>query len=66
MVDLSSPCTKVCLINAVHRICEGCGRSIEEISGWMAFSDLERQIIRAQAEARMKSLKNLNPMKATI
>lgn len=32
--DLPSPCISVCRIDAMSGLCEGCFRTLDEISGW--------------------------------
>ena len=44
-----TPCISVCRIDKDTRKCEGCGRTIEEISQWSKMSD----------EDRMTAMKNL-------
>jgi uncharacterized protein len=39
-----SPCIGVCALNAAG-LCDGCHRSIEEITRWLTYSDAERQHI---------------------
>lgn len=36
-----TPCIGICTLNA-RGLCEGCGRSGEEIARWMYMSDIER------------------------
>ena len=38
-----SPCTKNCSLNTLTNICEGCGRTLEEIVEWMKMKDDEKQ-----------------------
>ena len=38
-----SPCTKNCSLNTSTKICEGCGRSINEIVEWTKMTDEEKQ-----------------------
>ena len=38
-----SPCTKNCALNTSTNICEGCGRTLEEIVEWMRMTDDEKQ-----------------------
>lgn len=37
-------------------LCFGCGRSRDEISGWMNYSDGERSAIMDSLEARMETI----------
>lgn len=38
-----SPCIKVCKV--LNRRCVGCGRTIEEITNWTKYTDVERETI---------------------
>jgi predicted Fe-S protein YdhL (DUF1289 family) len=48
-----SPCINICSIDTPSGFCVGCGRTIEEITGWRAFSDHERQDIMTLLPARL-------------
>ena len=39
-----SPCVGVCT-NLFDESCRGCGRTIEEISHWIFFTDAEKQVV---------------------
>ena len=49
---METPCIKVCVIEADTRLCAGCGRSIEEIAGWAAMTEVERQRIMRELPER--------------
>ena len=49
---MQSPCINVCVIDAATGLCAGCGRSLEEIAGWAAMTDAERQRIMRELPAR--------------
>jgi len=51
----SSPCTKVCVLDAMTGLCGGCGRTREEIAAWGGLSEAQRRIIMAGLEARMRA-----------
>lgn len=36
-----TPCVRVCVMNAVS-VCEGCGRTLDEIMKWTQYSHAER------------------------
>ena len=61
---ISSPCTKVCTIDAASRLCMGCGRSLEEIARWGGMSEAERQQIMRALPERMRAA-NLKPVQGT-
>ncbi len=48
----SSPCSKLCLLDDASGLCQGCGRTVEEISGWSALSEAQRLAIMALLPAR--------------
>jgi hypothetical protein len=53
---MESPCIKVCVIDAVSRLCTGCGRTLDEIAGWSAYSAAERRRIMGELPARQQRL----------
>ena len=38
-----SPCTKNCSLNTSTNICEGCGRTLDEIIEWTRMTDEEKK-----------------------
>ncbi len=50
----SSPCTKVCILDAVTGLCRGCGRTRDEIAGWGLMSEGERRTVMAVLEDRLR------------
>ena len=48
---MASPCVKLCVLD-VRGVCEGCGRTMDEIRAWPAASDAVRHAILAAAAAR--------------
>lgn len=51
-----SPCTQVCRLDRATGWCEGCGRKIEEIGGWMGASDAEKRAILTRLPERLRRL----------
>lgn len=45
-----TPCVKTCKL--VQGMCIGCRRTVEEITQWVRMTDLERQQIMEQLNAR--------------
>ena len=43
--NILSPCIDVCQINRQTRLCDGCGRTIDEITNWSKMTDNERLLI---------------------
>lgn len=48
----TSPCIDICRIEPASRLCTGCLRSIDEITGWGAMSEPERLAVMAELPAR--------------
>ena len=57
----SSPCTKVCVLDAATGLCCGCGRTRDEIAAWGGMSEGERRTIMAGLEARMRAARLIPP-----
>jgi predicted Fe-S protein YdhL (DUF1289 family) len=51
---LSTPCIKVCLIDSETGLCEGCGRTREEIATWGRLDERQRLDVMAGLEDRMR------------
>ena len=49
----SSPCTKVCVLDARTGLCQGCGRTRDEIALWGSLSEPQRRAIMAGLPARL-------------
>ncbi|GLS44637.1 DUF1289 domain-containing protein [Methylobacterium brachythecii] len=50
----SSPCTKVCVLDAVTGLCEGCGRSRNEIALWGSMTEPQRLAVMATLPERLR------------
>jgi predicted Fe-S protein YdhL (DUF1289 family) len=59
-----SPCTRVCVIDPATGLCEGCGRTLDEIAGWAAMSDGDRLAIMARLEPRTGGASDALPAEA--
>ena len=55
--EVESPCVKLCVIHPEERICTGCYRSIDEITGWARKSPEERRAIMEELPSRAPRLK---------
>jgi len=42
---IESPCTSVCKIDPESGFCKGCSRTIDEIIGWIRYSDADKKEI---------------------
>ncbi|MEI6484853.1 MAG: DUF1289 domain-containing protein [Sphingomonadales bacterium] len=49
---VASPCSNVCRINRRSGWCEGCWRSVDEITRWPYADDDERRAILMRLETR--------------
>jgi uncharacterized protein len=47
-----SPCINVCRLDPVMPLCVGCYRTIEEISGWMTYTDEQRAAVSSVLAGR--------------
>ncbi|MEZ2405526.1 hypothetical protein GGC47_000230 [Bosea sp. OAE752] len=52
MSTVSTPCIKVCVIDPASGLCEGCGRTLDEIAQWSGLSEAERLAIMAELPER--------------
>jgi predicted Fe-S protein YdhL (DUF1289 family) len=50
---MSTPCIRVCAIDAATSLCAGCGRTLKEIGSWSRMSEEERKAVMALLPARM-------------
>jgi len=57
---IQSPCDKICRVDAASELCVGCGRTLDEIARWTAFSDSERARIMAELPERMATMRGHN------
>ena len=53
--EVPSPCVNVCQMDPVSGLCRGCMRTIEEIGGWMDFSNPEKLAVLEKIEARRRT-----------
>lgn len=54
--EIDSPCVKTCVMHPNAKICIGCYRSIDEISGWSAMDASARAALRQELPARADRL----------
>jgi uncharacterized protein len=50
---IETPCNKVCAVDPVTGLCIGCGRTLDEIASWLAFSAEQRARIMAELPRRL-------------
>jgi len=56
VTPIESPCILVCSIDMKTGYCFGCGRTREEISGWIAMSPEDRRAVMAELPARLATV----------
>ena len=53
---VESPCILVCTIDDATGYCFGCGRTREEIGGWLAMTPQTRRAVMAELPARLETV----------
>lgn len=53
---MESPCILVCSIDMKTGYCFGCGRTRDEISGWISYTDQQRREIMTSLPARLETV----------
>ncbi len=56
MTNIETPCIKICTLDPKSGLCRGCGRTVDEIAGWMRLSNDERTKIMSVLPQRLESL----------
>jgi predicted Fe-S protein YdhL (DUF1289 family) len=54
-MSINSPCINICVINPETGFCQGCYRTLDEISNWMALPAADRVTIIRELERRQKN-----------
>ncbi len=54
-MSINSPCINLCVIDAETGFCQGCYRTLDEISNWMALPPADRVDIIRELERRRQS-----------
>lgn len=55
-MSIESPCILVCSIDLKTGYCFGCGRTRDEIAGWMSYSAQERRSVMEELPARLETV----------
>ncbi|MGI9400781.1 MAG: DUF1289 domain-containing protein [Rhizobiaceae bacterium] len=53
---MQSPCILVCSIDLTTGYCYGCGRTAEEIAGWIGYDDEQRAAISQGLNDRLSKI----------
>lgn len=54
-MSIVTPCRKVCVLDPLRDLCEGCGRTRAEIASWLSMTAAERRHIMRQLPARLEA-----------
>lgn len=57
-----SPCIKVCAVDGETGQCLGCGRTLQEIGGWVQLGPEGREAVMAELPKRMENLRSLGKL----
>ncbi|MCQ0987908.1 DUF1289 domain-containing protein [Jiella marina] len=60
-MTIESPCNQICTLDPRTGFCIGCGRTGEEIAGWIAYRPDERRAIMARLPDRLNDLQAGQP-----
>jgi uncharacterized protein len=52
---VTSPCVRLCTLND-DDVCVGCGRTLDDIKGWMAMPNPDKQACVERAHARLTAM----------
>ena len=50
--EVDSPCVKICVMHPEAKLCVGCFRSLEEITGWSSMTAERRKEVMAELADR--------------
>lgn len=56
MQAILSPCCQICVIDPASGLCQGCGRTLDEIAGWAMMDEAARGRVMAALAGRMALL----------
>lgn len=56
MATIESPCILVCSVDMVTGYCFGCGRTREEIGGWIGMTPQQRRTVMDALPARLETV----------
>lgn len=54
--DIESPCKLICTLDIVSGICQGCGRTRQDIGLWTRYSNAQRAFANIEAKKRLKKI----------
>ena len=54
--DVPSPCTRVCVVDETRAVCQGCYRTLDEISKWSGYTRAEKlALLKVLAQRRERA-----------
>ena len=53
MQRISTPCVNICWTDPVHGLCEGCGRTRDEIGSWCFITEEQRLTLMPELKERL-------------
>ena len=56
MSEIESPCVKICVVEPDSGYCIGCGRTCDEIAGWIAMEPDQRRHVMIELPDRLANL----------
>jgi len=62
MSEIASPCKNTCSINK-DNVCPGCGRTVDEITGWESANNELKQEIVVKSKKRVEDIQAKWPWK---
>jgi predicted Fe-S protein YdhL (DUF1289 family) len=57
MKRIATPCVNLCWMNPVLGLCEGCGRTRDELTQWCFMTEDQRLAIMATLQSRLDELR---------
>ena len=57
-MPVESPCKGICNLDfATHTVCQGCGRSVDDIKNWRVYTDEQKITANSEAQIRLDEIK---------
>lgn len=57
-MSVESPCKGICNLDfATHTVCQGCGRSVDDIKNWRVYTDEQKITANSEAQIRLDEIK---------
>jgi predicted Fe-S protein YdhL (DUF1289 family) len=58
---VKSPCIDICTIDYKAGVCTGCNRTLEEITNWSSFNDIQKKKVLMKVKKKTTSKQNVPP-----